>query len=454
MFTGWGDTPRGYSVLLNNGSLNYRDDKGSLIAQGYNANDTVYSIVRRIAQNVARSPEGVYRIVDEKRYKEYKLLQKKEPEKLTISDYNFLQTKSIEIDERHPLTKVISEPNANMSQTEYMELRSTYKLLTGDVFEYVRYLGNTPLFFDLLPSPKMVIKTDKGFPVGITGYTLDLGATKRDFEIKEIIQTSYPNPNWTEDGYHLYGQSPLRAGLLSLMTDTEAKRTMAELLKNRGARAMLFIDNPNVDSDSVAQEATDRVRQKFKDLGQEYRNDVIVSFGKAQLVNFGFTPDELKIVDNNRITLQQLCNIFNVPTAMFNNDSQTTRDNVRTYQKDFILNAVLPEKISTVDSFRRHAMRYMGVNPQTHTVEFDYSVYTELEADRVSMWQWLADAPFTENEKRVFMGEQRIEDALMDKIYISKNKIPLELAGKQDNGRKETNQEGDGEDTEDEGESN
>lgn len=431
MFSSWSE-PIGnnYYQLLNNSSLIFSDDKITPITKGYNTNDLIYAIAKKISQNVARAPEGIYEIVNEKAYKERKYLLSKsfEREKLTITDYKVLAEKAVNPAISHELNKVLLNPNNNQSQAEYIELRTTYKLLTGDSFEYAILNGRKlPISFEMLPAHMIQIKTDKQFPVGIAGYYLNIGAKGHDFEVEEILQTSYPNPNWSEDGRHLYGFAPLRAGLRALMTDNEAKETMAEMLHNRGARAMLFID---ADSDGEAQEQTDYLREKFRQLGQDYRNEVTVGIGRPTLVNFGFTPEELKITDNNKITREQLCNLFNVPSALFNNDAQTTRDNIKSFQKDFILNAVIPELNQWRDSFNRHAQKYFKLDGRKYVADYDLSVFGELEVDKSSMWSWLKDAPYTENEKRIFLGDQPIDNIPeMDKVYINSNKIPIEMAG-------------------------
>ena len=50
------------------------------------------------------------------------------------------------------------------------------------------------------------------------------------------------NPNYNLAGSHLYGQSPLKAGLRSLQTNNEATETGVKYLQNQTARGVLMSD--------------------------------------------------------------------------------------------------------------------------------------------------------------------------------------------------------------------
>ncbi len=62
-------------------------------------------------------------------------------------------------------------------------------------------------------------------------------------------------------------------------------------------------------------------------------------------------------------------------------------------------------------------------------MDFDPTVYSELEGSKKELMGWLENAPLTEDEKRIYLNEQPLGTPEMQKVYISRNKVPIEMAG-------------------------
>ena len=92
------------------------------------------------------------------------------------------------------------------------------------------------------------------------------------------------NPNYNLSGSHLYGQSPLKAGLRSLQTNNEATETGVKYLQNQTARGVLMSDEGDI-NEVQAQQLKDRFKQQYR--GSNNAGDIVITPKKLSWINFG-----------------------------------------------------------------------------------------------------------------------------------------------------------------------
>lgn len=403
------------------------DDKSEgAVSEGYCGNDAVYSIVRKIARTAAKAPFGVYRVKDETKYHQLRYAIKEGKKSTDISS---LRYKAIEPVSSHRLNRVLNDPNDTMTGIELTEALIAYRLLTGNSYELiVSNAGGNPIELHALPSHKMSIKADGMFPMGISGFRLDAGFIQ-EFDKMQVIQTKYFNPEYDITGAHLYGLSPLQAGWKILTGDNEGKLAAAEQMKNRGMRGVFTWDNNNVKEESKAVVVNDTIRQRFTAAADgEYKDAVFPMNGTGQYHKMGLTIADMQILEMGKFSMKQLCNIYGTSDILFNGDGNAKYSNYQEAREELITNVVLPELNSLRDA-RNRRFREQKVLKDSEVIDFDPTVYQELEGSKKELVEWMDKAPLSPDEQRIYLGEQPLGTPEMQKVYISRNKVPIELAG-------------------------
>lgn len=404
-------------------------NKNRAIQKGYDLNALVYAIIKKIAKTASYAPWGAYRVVDDQQYKRYKSLSLMGGESLTAT--RVAKVKALEPVKDSRLTELLTYPNPEQTFSEFIENLIGYRLITGDAYMWANMGeigGNAgkPLELHVLPSQFMNIVTEPGFPVGVLGYMLQDGS-KRGFTADEVMHSKYWNPNYDVIGSHLYGFSPLQAAWLTVQQDNDAKQAAIEILQNRGPRGVLAMESLADQPDQVAAEQSGRLKQRWEETRREYRGGIVPIGGKAEWISVGLSINDMKILEIGDYTRETLCNVYGVSSILFNNDAASTLDNYKMAVKEFITNAVLTEANSIRDDLNRKLSTVWGYRGSGIIVDYDASVYSELNEDVGKLVAWLAQAYWlTPNQRLQFQGETVSDDPLMDKYYFPNNLVPLE----------------------------
>lgn len=414
-----------FYMLMNNLPVYQADGFGELLG-AFKKSDIVYSIVTKKAKAGSRAPFGVYRIKSNKRLREYK----ENVGKVDLSDLIVLKNEAIEVIENHLLTDKFNNPNPNQSGSEYTEICLTYLNLTGNVFENVVRKGSDNsgevLQMYAMPTDRVQIKTDGRYPINPTGYKL-LFTIDIDFEDNAVVHSKYANPLWSTDGAHLYGLSPLSAAWNLIEGDNEGWDAVWQMKRNRGAKKIASIQNDKISDYAEGLEMMTALKDEFNKRNADFKDKVMPIWGDVKVSDVGLNAEDLAALQTSQMTFDRLCNVFSVPVEWFNTDKQSKYDNLSQFNKQAIINGVLPDMDKLKDSRNNWARRNKIIKPN-EIIDYDVSVFSELEVDKKIMWDWLRDAPFTENEKRVFLGEAAFPDAAMDQVLVNRNKISINEA--------------------------
>ena len=221
---------------------------------------------------------------------------------------------------------------------------------------------------------------------------------------------------------HLYGQSPLKAGLRSLQTNNEATETGVKYLQNQTARGVLMSDEGDINEMQAKQ-----LKQKFK---QQYRGsnnagDIIITPKKLSWVNFGLNASDLSLIEQYNASIKDLCNIYNVPSVLLNNTESSTYNNVKEAKKSLYQNAVLPEMLKIRDELNRWLMPQFG---EKLKLDFDFTAVPELQEETEKIVNQMSSAWWlTPNEKRIATGYGVDEEnGMMNTYYVPSNLLPIE----------------------------
>ncbi len=388
---------------IGNNTLSNNTNDDDFIKRGYAYNPTIYSIINLISKAAITVPFQVYKKIDDGALKEYKALTGNGANEQSILKAKMMRKHTmIEVDYTS-LDKVLSRPNPAQSYSTWLEELIAFGKLTGNRYIYGIYPDfgeNKDIVYQLynLPAHLVEIKSD-GIFKPVSKYTMQYQNNGYDLDADSVLHIADFNPDYSGNGSHLYGQSPIQAGLRSMTTNNEAVETSLKFLHNQSARGMLTPEDDQL-TPTQAKQLQDAFKRNFS--GSQNANRVMITGKRFSWVNFGLSSADLQLLESYKATQSDLCNLYGVPVVLLNNLSHSTYDNYRTARKVLFTNAVIPELNKIKDELNRWLVPQFG---EDLYLDFDYSVIPELMpeqqklVDSLSKSYWL-----TTNEKREAVG--------------------------------------------------
>jgi HK97 family phage portal protein len=325
--------------------------------------------------------------------------------------------------EHTELHKLLERPNPAQSYATWISELIAFGKLTGN--RYIYGIGpetgeNVNKYTELYVMPSQIIEINSGgIMKPIESYTIEYNGTYH-IPAEQMCHIKDFNPYYDGTGSHLYGQSPLKAGLRSMTTNNEATESGVKFLQNQTARGILMSDEGDL-NEVQAQQLKDKFRKDHQ--GSKKAGDIIITPKKLSWVNFGLNASDMSLIEQYNASIKDLCNIYNVPVTLLNNTESSTYNNVKEAKKALYQNCVIPELLKIQDELNRWLAPMYG---DKICIEFDFSVIPELQeetekiVDQMSKAWWL-----TPNEKRAAMSYAHDEDnPILDEYYIPANLIP------------------------------
>ena len=419
--------PMNSQIAIERGIVTWQGaDQRSFVDDGYVANDIVYSIIKLITDKAKIAPFHVYKVVDEKAAKKYKSLAAQKD--INLKELETLHKKAYELytgDQR--LNELLKYPNEEDCWSDLVEQWCGFKLITGNSFIYGKLIeaGNNqgkPFELFALPSQYMaIIANINVFPPTRAGYQLYYGQMW-SFDTKEILHDKYFNPQWGVTGGQLYGQSPLRAAAKNLTRSNEAKTAAVASFQNGGPAGVLFMNDERFDPTSgqaQAQALKTAVSQKG---GAANFNSIAVSGYKVDWKQIGLSPVELNIIESEKWDLKALCNIYGVPSQLLNDSDSKTYNNQREGEKALTLRCAIPLLNSLTENLNRKLHTDWGYKGTNLYVDYDLSVYGELEANKAEQTEWLNTAWWISPKQKLDIMNIEVPDYIpteeLEKLYI------------------------------------
>mgnify|MGYP000107723152 len=409
-------------------------------AEKYCTVDDLYSIVKKISKTCKRVPLYVYAVKDEKKHAQYKVLSRQWEKSRKGWDYMLeLKEQSMEIiGDNDELQKLLDKPNDLNSKDEFFEACYAFLLLSGNRYLYKELLNGgankgKPYAIYNMPPNFMALRIQKGFPAEITGYEMHMFGIQQ-FTKDQIIHSRYFNPRFDIMGTELIGLSPVQVGN-KLITQSGSERDYTnQALQNAGAYgAMIAPGYTNTNDATKAIETAGKIKADFyKEIGPQWRDGTNMNakkiaflMGQWDYKQFGFSPADMEIIAQNKITFQKMCNIYGASDILFNNDKAATESNVKEQIKQLYTNAVLPEVHSLRDALN------MGLTPlykdKRRHIDYDITDIAELQEDVAAIVERFSKAPaFRVDDMFEALGFGKTGAEGADKILVKQGYSLLE----------------------------
>jgi HK97 family phage portal protein len=341
---------------------NYTQD----LMDGYLSNETIYSIVNKIAGTASSVP---IKLVD-KSNREIK---------------------------RHWVSDLISNPNEDMTFRELYKSFLIYYLSIGQGYLYAPKVGpGITKELDIMPANDVVI-IGGSFSEPIKGYKLYLGNQEVMLPKDDVMSMMMFDPRFV-DGYYLYGLSPIKVAADIIRNLNLGEKRMEKMLE-KGSPPFIISAKTQEGLTEQQQAALEQAYdKKYGDSGNPSKP--LISGVELKVDKLGYTAQDLSLIENSKHGMRVLCNVYGVPSVLMNDLDQSTYSNFEQAYIIFYEDTIKPLNDVFQDKLTKFLLK--GTN---YRLEFDYSKISVLSDHRVDlMVKYDGISYLTPNEKREIFG--------------------------------------------------
>ena len=420
-----------YQYLNNSDIVWYNNQQSQIfVEQGYRSNATIYSIIRKIGDKKKIAPPLVYKEKNtsaKHKYKEYKYSGDAQKHAQSIP----MRTKALEFADQSDLAKLLANPNPRQTWTEFAEDVAGFYDTCGEVFIYGVGPGEDSVNFgkytELYALPSHLVEIVTGtIDNPVKGYKLLLGNQTIMIDAKDVCHMKMWNPYWDLNGKQLRGQSPLLAGLRNLKKNDIGVYSSVKLLENRGAETIVSPNHPDskywLNPDQVTA-TEDAIQSKVN--GAANKGKVVVSAMPLQATQLGLSPQALQIIESMNDDVTTLCALWGIDPILLGRGTGTY-SNQEQARKSLVTDIVIPY----LNNFEQKLMDWLcpafnDADKTKYIIDFDTTVYSELQPDLKLMKEVYGTPSLTENERRALFNYDELSPEEGQAILVDQGKILL-----------------------------
>lgn len=415
----------------------YEYKREDYLNKGFGMNPDVYAVIKQQADKITSIPFTVRKVNSEENYKKLKNLNF-----ATKGVKSFMQLKK-EVEykskafEKDYQPFPLEQPNPNQTWADIFALYEVFKQTTGNFYLYKQMPTDgvnkgIPIAVYVLPSHlmKIVLKKDADLlsvDNVISHYMLVEGNTFVRFEVDEVIHVKLANPFFDFNGSHLYGLSPLRAGLRNIESSNDALNQNVKTMKNGGVFG--FISGKNQDKPLSPDQAVQIKESMMRmDRSPSRLSHIAGSAIPLEFTKISLNTDELKPFDFLKYDQKTICNILGWSDRLLNNDAATTMNNLEIDTRNVVIRYVIPSATLLEEALNKEFIKlFRGY--ENSVIAFDFNELPEMQKDIAKMMEAYKDAPITPNELREVLGFESLPDDGMDAVWINSAKRRIDEAG-------------------------
>ena len=347
------------------------------LVTGYMDNETVYSIVNKIAETASHVPIN---LVD----------------------------KNGDVIESHWINDLLENPNADNSFKEILFNYYVYLLSIGNSYIYTPKMARNQVS-ELWTMPSDLVNVVSGpFYEPVKGYKLIEGNQEIIFEKETVMHGKLFNPRF-QGGSWVYGLSPITVASEILSYMESGNLSMENAFKNGGPPYIITSQTP----EGLTQQQQEMLEASYKKKyqGSNNANNPMLTGTPVDVKMLGVSPVDLNIIESSKHGLRVLCNVYGVSSILFNDNDSSTYNNVSQARKDFYQYTIQPLNQAFADKFIKI------LTDEDVYLKFDYSEIEVLQESIYTRIKSLETADFLSvNEKRTAAGYAELEGKEYDEI--------------------------------------
>jgi HK97 family phage portal protein len=384
----------------------------------YSNNDTVYTVVKKVAKKASNVPIYSYLPKSNTTLKRYKHSPVNNVQRYQLDRIKALD----EIVSNSALSKLINNPNPSQGSDAFFEGLFSFYVLNGESFIWLNKGGienGEVLEMYLIPPNKVEIVPDPQDLYGVLGYVLDIGGKMVPVDKTDIIHWKTFNPNFDPvDRTHLRGFNPLQPLKRRLQQDNDAMEAAVAMFQNGGAKGVMFnetLDNLTPEQSSQLKSVIDN-----KINNTAMKAAVATLQGKWGYLDIGKDSVDMQLLDSQDKTMERIATAMGVdPDILVPGQSFSNKEWA---QKKFVTDLIMPLCNSLRDELNRVLVPSFG---SREYLDFDFSALPELQDDYSKMstvYNSMFDrGAITGNEYRQLLGFEVTTEQMHNKYLITGN---------------------------------
>ena len=286
--------------------------------------------------------------------------------------------------ESSQLLEILSNPNPDQNGIEFKEQWNEYAELTGNVYiHWIQGIGGFGLELRILETDRVDIICNARNEIRYYQYTKPNGSMVK-IEPEDIMHFKYSNSVNTEGEEAKYGMSPAQPAWVVIEASAEKFNAEASIFKNRGISKILTNDTDV----PMTPKQRDRVQAEVNKAlgGSDKFNGVHVSNTSLRALELGMSPTDLKLLEGITSSLRQLCAIWSMPSVLFNDNDNSTYNNVSEAKVSAYNDKYIPLADRFNEAFTSFANEKLGTN---ETIINDLNSIEEIKASQNEVMQAL-----------------------------------------------------------------
>lgn len=412
-----------YGFLNNGQPVQMADNTFTYVQEGYQFNADVYTCVDLILKKLSACTPIVYEVTKDKisSVQKYRNLIQSDTHEARIKA-KALEIKAMKEVYMPDITNLLYTPNPYQTYSEWLTHYAGFYLVSGNTYNFYNKINKKPKEMYVLPST--FIKIMSGGPMKpIAGYRVInqrfFGAAQFDFAPDEVSHLKTFNPNYTNYGSQLYGQSPLMAFRLTLQKNRDGRIEANKQMKNGGAMGILSPKQgaPALTPDQ-GRDLKEQIASKHRATGDLIER-IFASGASLDWQQIGLPVSDLQLLQSLQFDRTDIANAYHVPITLLNDMSASTDNNVAAHMKQLIYNAIIPLANIISDRLTRDICPVFNTNERQYIIQLDPTTLPDMSEDNAKVAQWLLDAFWlSPNQKLQAMGFQTSSEQNMDKILV------------------------------------
>lgn len=412
------------------------NNKSVYLEEGYLSNPIVFSIINQRAKKATQIPFYIKKVKDSNSKKEFDMFTKATNHMIRPQQNIRKKELKEKAFEEKFLDMPLPRPNPLQTWGDIKGMYETNMSYSGNSYFY-KLMGDfskDPLAVYPLPSHLMMIVLKKdasmlGVENPIDYYMLIEGDTYVKFEVEEIIHIKYPNPEYDQNGAHLYGLSPLRAGIKNIQSSNLGLDLNTDTLLNGGAFGFIHGKNGKPLSQTQADSIKDRMREMS--VSKDVLGKIRGTSGELGFTQIRLSAKEMELFKYFAFDQKQLCNILGWDDKLLNNDEGAKYDNVQSAEQRVVVNTTIPS-LQLFDEAMTDQFIKLFKGYENAVLQHDPSDLPEMQQDIAEMVTWLSvaksDGVLNGNEYRSALNYPISDDPNMEIYTVKDDIMPLSEA--------------------------
>jgi HK97 family phage portal protein len=251
------------------------------------------------------------------------------------------------VDNEHPLSFLINEPNAIQTRFEFLKWVSAQLDTGGNA--YARIYRNSQTAYPELLEPihwsnVEVVLLDNGKP----RYTIKVQG-RQDIPVEASDMLHFKG---LAVDTPLRGMSPIATHAQTLGINLAAEKSTAKFYKSGASLKFLLKFGAAAPDETKSRE----LKQSFKDVLEG--DDSVAGVPKdSEVQQMNLSPQEAEYIATRKFGAEEIARIFGVPAYMIGADSQGIKSSVEQQAQDFYVQTIMPLVTMMEQEMRRKLLR-------------------------------------------------------------------------------------------------